>query len=175
MNKTFLNRSRKKKLDALMQDDFVMVHLATKAPGLSVPDELKSETSVTLKLSFWFKGKVELKEEVIEANLSFGGSSYPCIIPYDAIWAVTSFDNKFELWDIDLKDDLTNIVSPGKTKEPKAKTTEKLEAETTHSAPLKPNFKSNLSLAHEDKQAVKKDSTNKKSSKRPTPLLRRVK
>ena len=84
----FQNQAKKKLLGQLLEQEFALVYVDSEAPELLVPPELKSAPSITLKLSNNFNGKMELREDLIYAELLFGDHYSTCEIPYPAIWAM---------------------------------------------------------------------------------------
>ena len=82
----------------LDSDDYVLVHLNPKNKDLIVPDHLAQDPSVTLKLSRYFRGQLEINEDGISAELLFGGSYFTCSIPYDALWGCTSEQGENIIW-----------------------------------------------------------------------------
>lgn len=82
----------------LDSDEFVLVHVNPKNKDLVVPEYLTKDPSVTLKLSRYFRGKLEVGNEVVEVDLLFGGKYFTCVIPYDAIWGCTSEKGENVIW-----------------------------------------------------------------------------
>lgn len=85
-------------LKDFLKQEYVLVHLNPKGDGVVIPDHLASDASVTLKLSRYFRGNMELTGERVTADLLFGGSYFTCIIPIDAIWSCTSEDGQNPIW-----------------------------------------------------------------------------
>ena len=81
-----------------LEGEYVLVHVNTSDELLVVPEHLKAKSSVTLKLSRWFRGSLALEEDRVEADLLFSGSYFTCSIPLRAIWAVTTAEGKQALW-----------------------------------------------------------------------------
>ena len=89
------------KLDTLkefLKQEYVLVHLNPKCKDVVIPDHLAADASVTLKLSRYFRGTMDVTEERVEAELLFGGSYFTCVIPLDAIWSCTSEDGDNPIW-----------------------------------------------------------------------------
>lgn len=85
-----------------MQDDHVLVHLDSRKPGVQVPDYLKNNAGLTLKLSYLFQGKTEYNETGVTAYLRFSGDYFGCVLPWEAIWGLTASDGKNRVWTDDL-------------------------------------------------------------------------
>lgn len=94
-----LSSKRKfKALSELLEQEYVLVHLLTGAEGVCLPDYLKSGPNVTLKISRWFRGGMDITEERICADLLFNGSYFTCFIPLPAIWGATSAKGENIIW-----------------------------------------------------------------------------
>lgn len=112
----------------LDDDDYVLVHLDPRNKDLFVPEHLTRDSSVTLKLSRYFRGKLEINEDVICAELLFGGEYFNCVIPFSAVWGCTSETGENIIWPESTPEEvLKNLLE---TAEAKAKE-RPAEAETT--------------------------------------------
>ena len=85
-----------------MQGDHIMVHFSSAAPLVDVPESLRGEPSLTLKLSYNFQGATETTEEAITSYLKFSGAYYQCVIPWDSIWGFTSESGEQRLFPEDI-------------------------------------------------------------------------
>lgn len=81
-----------------LEETYALVHVDPNVEGVELPDHLKQDETVTLKLSYHFRGKVEVTKKHIEANLSFSGSYFTCIIPLFAVWGLTTEAGKNIIW-----------------------------------------------------------------------------
>ena len=89
------------KLDTLkefLKQEYVLVHLNPKCEDVVIPEHLAADASVTLKLSRYFRGNMDVTEERVEAELLFGGTYFTCVIPLKAIWSCTSEDGNNPIW-----------------------------------------------------------------------------
>lgn len=86
-------------IEELLQDEYCLAHINPLVAGVVLPDHLKKEPTVTVKLSHYFAGVVSLGSSTVEAELRFGSSPVVCTFPYKAIWAVTSIDGKHTIWE----------------------------------------------------------------------------
>lgn len=77
-------------IEELLKDDHCLVHINAATKGVTLPDHLAKNPTVTLKLSYYFAGTLLMNESDITVELRFGGIPFTCTIPYTAIWAVTS-------------------------------------------------------------------------------------
>jgi hypothetical protein len=86
-------------LEELLGDDHCLIHVNPSYPGVIIPDHLRKEPTVTMKLSHFFAGRVVLRENRVEAELRFGASPFACIVPYEAIWAASSVTGALTIWE----------------------------------------------------------------------------
>lgn len=94
----------------LDSDDYVLVHLDPKNRDLMVPDHLAGDPSITLKLSRYFRGSLELNDDLISAELLFGGEYFTCVIPYDSIWGCTSESGENIIWPESTPEDVLKTI-----------------------------------------------------------------
>jgi stringent starvation protein B len=106
------NKSEKQKnLNNLLDScDYVLVHLNPKNKDLIVPEYLCNDPSLTLKLSRYFRGKLDISEEQISAELLFGGKYFTCKIPFDAIWGCTSEKGENFIWPENTPEDVLKSI-----------------------------------------------------------------
>jgi hypothetical protein len=95
------NKEKFRLIDKLLHGDHLLVHLNPNFEGVVIPQELQGVPTVTLKLSRLFRGGMELLPAKVEANLLFGSAYFQCIIPYEAIWGVTSESGDMTTWDLE--------------------------------------------------------------------------
>ena len=100
---------KRKKLDQLLAQEYVLLYIKTGAPGLIIPPHLYSQPVVTLKISRLFRGSLTLEDKKIVTELLFGSNYFVCEIPYDSIWGVSSSAGDSFMWpdsappEVDLK------------------------------------------------------------------------
>ncbi|MCO6432116.1 MAG: hypothetical protein J5J00_14750 [Deltaproteobacteria bacterium] len=103
----------------LINDEYFLVHLNTANESLLIPDYLKENGTVTLKLSRLFRGGIDLKESHIETSLLFNNEYADCLIPFEAIWGITSCKGENTIWPEDTpKEILKNLLSKGEDDKP---------------------------------------------------------
>ncbi len=69
----------------------VMVHLDARRDGVDVPEQHRGHPALALNLSRAFRLDVfEVGPFSVAASLSFQGEIYQCVIPYGAIFSMTS-------------------------------------------------------------------------------------
>ena len=75
----------------LLADGMVMIHLDTRRDGVDVPEQHRGHPALALNLSRAFRLDVfEVGPFAVHASLSFQGEVYRCVLPYDAIFSMTS-------------------------------------------------------------------------------------
>jgi stringent starvation protein B len=148
------NRQKRETLERLLNEEHVLVHIVPSAEGVSVPANLVATSTLTLKLSRHFRGRMQLKPEEVVAELLFGENYFTCKVPYPAIWGVTSFKGQFLMWPESAPDEVLESM---------AKIEEKRRADQ----------KQGLEVSSENSEAVPDDNSPPK--KNGPPKLRRVK
>jgi len=101
-------------LDRFLADDHAMVHIVPAVDGVLIPAHLKSQTTVTLKMSRLFRGSFKMNKETgIEAELLFSNEYFTCKIPFESIWAATSASGQMRMWPEDTPEDiLASLAAP---------------------------------------------------------------
>jgi stringent starvation protein B len=75
----------------MLDESMVMVHLDTRVDGVDVPDDLHDDPMLALNLSHRFGLEVfEIGPFGVKASLGFGDSRHLCVLPWAAIWSMTS-------------------------------------------------------------------------------------
>lgn len=80
------------------------MHLNPAIPGTVLPVIYKKEKTVTLKLSHYFPGYVEVSENFVTTELRFDGEPFLCSLPMKGIWAATSDLGDLAIWEEDAPD-----------------------------------------------------------------------
>ena len=104
MAKTIEERNREKKacFDDWMKGDHVLVQIDARGDTVIVPENLKEDSALTLKLSYLFQGKTLADEEKITSYLLFGDQYFECVLPWDLIWGVRSCSGEQKVWNEDI-------------------------------------------------------------------------
>jgi len=128
-----------------LEDDYILVHLDARKEGVDIPDHLLGNPTVTLKLSYGFKGGMQVTEERVWAALIFGGRFRDCFIPMPAIWGATTSSGANTIWPEDAPPEIVaQIIEELKPKDSSAKPAPNLTATTTNpAAPKTPKPKRN--------------------------------
>ena len=135
-------------INSFLNGEYVLLHVATSFPDLIVPDYLKDKSSVTLKISQYFVGKMEVLSDRIQTDLLFNGKYFSCTIPFEAIWGISGSGGENILWpEVAPQDILDTIVA-------------------THSKTWKKEKVSRVGLSDGSTESVKKQKTHLKLIKR---------
>jgi stringent starvation protein B len=99
-------RSPEKKLTllAFLKRGVAMVHLDARHPAVLVPEQFKTDAHLRLNLSYRYGiPDFEVGDDDVAATLSFGGRPFHCVLPWDAVFAVTSSGTgEGQVWPEDL-------------------------------------------------------------------------
>ena len=98
---------KKQTLLAFLARGVAMVHLDARRPGVLVPEQFKSDAHLRLNLSYRYGlPDFEVGDEQVTATLSFSGRPFLCVLPWDAVFAVTSSGTaEGQVWPEDLPTD----------------------------------------------------------------------
>jgi stringent starvation protein B len=96
--------TKKQTLAAYLERGVAMVHLDARRPGVSVPPQFAQEAHLRLNLSYRYHiPDLVVGEERVEATLSFGGVPFRCLMPWEAIFGITSHSSgDGQVWPEDL-------------------------------------------------------------------------
>lgn len=81
-----------------LTEEYMLIHFDARVDGVSLPDHLMNNPTVSLKLSYNFMGGMEINSERIWAKLLFSGKMVDCYIPFQAIWGATSSSGANMIW-----------------------------------------------------------------------------
>jgi len=109
-----LNAAKKKHFESILGGDHVLLHLDSNKEGVSVPQNLANNFSLTLKVSSLFEGEMNYDDESIVVYLKFSGEYFRCELPWISIWGMTDENNAQKIWQKELPKEL--IVQMAKQK-----------------------------------------------------------
>ncbi len=121
----------------------VLVHLDARRTGVDVPAKYAVDAELRLNLSYRFASRdLTIGDADVTCTLSFGGFPFRCVLPYSAIYAVTSHvTGEALVWPEDLPAELVAGLEPGldpasePTAEPKAQPVAEVRAEPAAGGP----------------------------------------
>lgn len=83
--------AKKQVLLSYLQRGVAMVHVDARQPGVVVPPQYADEAHLRLNLSYRYSiADMEIGEDQVAATLSFGGRPFHCVLPWQAIFGITS-------------------------------------------------------------------------------------
>jgi len=112
------DRVKRERLKKLLDKGMVMIHLDARRPGVSVPGQFAGEPHLRLNLNYKFAPyDLELGDAQVRATLTFAGTPWLCLVPYRAIFGLTSQSLVESLvWLEDVpEEELASLVSIGRT------------------------------------------------------------
>ena len=94
---------KKQTLLAYLQRGVAMVHLDARRAGVTVPPQFAADAHLRLNLSYRYAiPDFDVSDERIRATLSFGGRPFQCVLPWDAVFGITSHSGDGQVWPEDL-------------------------------------------------------------------------
>jgi stringent starvation protein B len=106
---TRLRAQQKRKLfETLLEAGVAALHLDPRAAGVAVPGHLTDQPVLVLNFSFRYGVKdFRFDDKGVEASLSFSRQPFYCVVPWSAVFAVTSDDRtQGSVWQEDLPEEL---------------------------------------------------------------------
>lgn len=89
-------------LHRFLEDEYALVHVNTAYAGVSLPPHLAQQPTVTLKISRLFRGRLTVDEAGFTAELLFNQSYFTCVVPFGAMWGMTSLKGQNVVWPEDV-------------------------------------------------------------------------
>ena len=125
-DKPFSKAFKLRELSNMLEQGAILAHVDPAIPGTSLPSGYASNPTVALKLNRAFKGDLQLDADQVRAELLFAGQYFSCVLPVDAIWAVTDSAGENHLWPNSdkqevLKDLMVSVSKGAPTASPKVK------------------------------------------------------
>jgi stringent starvation protein B len=75
----------------LLDRGVAMIHLDARFSGVAVPAQFAQDPHLRLNLSYRYQlHDLDIGEERVRATLSFGGRPFHCVVPWKAVFAITS-------------------------------------------------------------------------------------
>jgi stringent starvation protein B len=112
---------KKQTLLAFLKRGVAMVHLDARQAGVSVPQQFTGDAHLRLNLSYRYGiADFEVREDRVQATLSFGGRPFFCVLPWESIFAVTSSGTgEGQVWPEDLPTEAARGFSQEKGERPR--------------------------------------------------------
>jgi stringent starvation protein B len=98
---------------ALLAEGWTSLHLDARREGVIVPAHLKSESHLVLQYGHDLPIPIvdlEVNEHGVSATLSFARSPSPTVVPWSAVYVVTSADGRGVLYHEDIPGDVSIIA-----------------------------------------------------------------
>jgi stringent starvation protein B len=105
--------SKKETLLAYLTRGVAMVHLDARRPGVIVPTQYATDAHLRLNLSYRYSiPDLEVRDESVQATLSFGGRSFHCNLPWTSIFGITSNNTgDGQVWPEDLPVEVAHTMA----------------------------------------------------------------
>ena len=102
---------KKDALLACLETGVTMVHLDARRPGVVVPPQHAHDPHLRLNLSYRYGiHDFDVSDQRIQATLSFGGRPFRCILPWTAIFGITSsVTHDGQVWPEDIPADVAEL------------------------------------------------------------------
>jgi hypothetical protein len=110
-------KQKKKFFEEGMKEDHVLLHLDARRSGVEVPAHLKDNPALALKVSYLFQGKTTHDDKAVTSYLKFSGDYHECVIPWLAIWGITTSKQKNQIWPEDVPKELVLQLARAKIAE----------------------------------------------------------
>lgn len=101
------NKNKYDFLLSLLSEGDAMICLDARLPEVDVPKNHKDNPSLNLIINLNFRRPLDIEKEGVYVTLAFQGRPHPCVIPFDAVWAI--FDptlKKGQVWDESIPADI---------------------------------------------------------------------
>jgi len=82
------NKNKYDFLLSLLSEGDAMICLDARRPEVDVPKNHKDNSSLNLILNLNFRRPIDIEKEGVYVTLAFQGRPHPCVIPFDAVWAI---------------------------------------------------------------------------------------
>lgn len=137
-DKDAVTKEKYETINRLLQEEYVVVHVDGALSGVVLPPHLAKSHSVTLKLSRFFRGGIEIFGDKIVTNLLFDNEYFECSLPFEAIWGVTSVKGSNIVWPESAPQEiLKKITETASAQAEAAQTTEQPETKSKRGSHLR--------------------------------------
>jgi stringent starvation protein B len=127
-----------------LEHGIAMLHLDARRPGVIVPKQYAHDPHLRLNLSYRYQIRdLDIDDERVQATLSFGGRPFQCIVPWEAIFGITSHaTGDGQVWPEDLP---AEVVEEAEKARPRLTAVE-TDRERPQDSPSKPKGPPHLRL-----------------------------
>lgn len=114
--------TKKDVLLAFLERGVAMVHLDARREGVAVPQQHAQDPHLRLNLSYRYRiPDFEVDDAGVRATLSFGGRAFHCVLPWEAIFGVTSAaSGDGQVWPEDLPAEVVSAARDEQDEPPPA-------------------------------------------------------
>jgi|GEM_PF-3522255 len=116
-DKVFKRKRKLREFEKMIDDEYVMVNLDARAEGVIVPEGLKENAALALKLSRLFQGKMTSDDFGINVYLRFSGEYFQCVLPWDSIWSIHGSSGQNVIWNEDVPSEIMIQLAKEKVRE----------------------------------------------------------
>jgi stringent starvation protein B len=104
--------AKKQTLLAYLERGIAMLHLDARRPGVVVPKQYAHDPHLRLNLSYRYHiPDLVIDDARVQATLSFAGRPFQCVVPWEAIFGVTSQSTGVgQVWPEDLPIEVVEAV-----------------------------------------------------------------
>ena len=105
--------TKKETLQGFLARGVAMVHLDARRPGVIVPPQYATDAHLRLNLSYRYSiPDLDVTDERVQATLSFGGRPFRCILPWSAVFGITSHGTgDGQVWPEDLPVEVVHTMA----------------------------------------------------------------
>jgi hypothetical protein len=99
--------------DALLTQGSVFLHLDPRPEGVQVPGWLKGQPQVVLQVGLHMPVPIpdlRVDERGVFATLSFNRQPFPCVVPWESVYAVVGDDGRGMVWPEDMPPEIVAEV-----------------------------------------------------------------
>lgn len=106
-------QGKKKTLLSYLTRGVAMIHLDARRGGVVVPAKFAHDAHLRLNLSYRYAiPDFDITEDRVQATLSFGGVPFQCLVPWDAIFGITSHaTGDGQVWPEDLPTEVVRSLA----------------------------------------------------------------
>lgn len=104
---------KRQTLLAYLDRGVAMLHLDARRPGVVVPPQFATDAHLRLNLSYRYGiPDLEIGLERVQATLSFGGRAFRCLLPWPAVYGITSnASGDGQVWPEDLPTEVMHTLA----------------------------------------------------------------